>query len=49
MTCIKFYTPLAWTWFAAVGSLGTFAFGCIASLFWPQAQRVSDDVSEALE
>lgn len=49
MTCIKLYTPLAWTWFAVVGSMSTFAFGWIASLFWPQEQRVSEDVSAAIE
>jgi hypothetical protein len=25
-------TPVAWTWFVAIGAVGTFAFGCLASL-----------------
>ncbi|MCH9650631.1 MAG: sodium:solute symporter [Deltaproteobacteria bacterium] len=35
MTWVKFATPLAWPWFALVGSVLTFAAGWGASLLWP--------------
>lgn len=36
MTWIFFATPLAWPWFALVGSAGTFIAGLLASLVWPR-------------
>ncbi len=36
MTAIFFATPLAWPWYALVGSALTFAFGWGASYFWPR-------------
>lgn len=39
MTWIFFATPLAWPWFAVVGSLGTFAAGVAASTVWPREAR----------
>jgi SSS family transporter len=36
MTAIYFATPLAWPWYALVGSGLTFAFGWSASWFWPR-------------
>jgi SSS family transporter len=36
MIWIFFATPLAWPWYAVVGSLGTFAFGLAASYVWPR-------------
>ncbi|MGB5162118.1 MAG: sodium:solute symporter [Thermoanaerobaculia bacterium] len=36
MLVIFFATPLAWPWFALVGSLGTFAVGLAASYIWPR-------------
>lgn len=32
MLCVKFATPLAWTWYVAVGTVTTFASGSLASL-----------------
>ena len=34
MTFVFFATPLAWPWYALVGSAGTFAAGLAASLLW---------------
>ncbi|MGH9379544.1 MAG: sodium:solute symporter [Thermoanaerobaculia bacterium] len=39
MTAIFFLTPLAWPWYALVGSLSTFAAGFVASYLWPRHQR----------
>lgn len=36
MTAIYFATPLAWTWYALVGSAITFASGYLASYLWPR-------------
>ena len=36
MLIIFFATPLAWPWFALVGSLGTFTVGLAASYVWPR-------------
>ncbi len=36
MTWVFFATPLAWPWYALVGSLGTVAAGLAASLVWPR-------------
>jgi SSS family solute:Na+ symporter len=33
MLGVKFFTPLAWTWFVLVGTVVTFAAGSLASLF----------------
>ncbi len=35
MTAIFFFTPLAWPWYALVGSAGTFGAGLAASVVWP--------------
>lgn len=36
MTAIYFATPLAWTWYALVGSALTFGLGWAASYLWPR-------------
>ena len=36
MTWVFFATPLAWPWFALVGSAGTFLAGLSASFIWPR-------------
>jgi len=36
MTWIYFATPLAWPWYALVGSAGTFVVGLAASALWPR-------------
>lgn len=36
MSWVFFATTLAWTWYALVGSAGTFLAGLIASIFWPR-------------
>ena len=36
MLIVFFATPLAWPWFALVGSLGTFVAGLAASYVWPR-------------
>ncbi len=36
MTAVFFATPLAWTWFALVGSTATFGVGLAASYIWPR-------------
>jgi Na+/proline symporter len=41
MTFVFFATPLAWPWFALVGSAGTFAIGLAASLIWPREECAS--------
>ena len=41
MLIVFFATPLAWPWFALVGSLGTFAVGLAASYVWPRESRVA--------
>ncbi len=33
---IKFFTPIAWTWYAAIGSVTTFAIGWITSVIWEE-------------
>jgi hypothetical protein len=35
MTWVFFATPLAWTWYALLGSMATFGAGLAASLWWP--------------
>ena len=40
MTAIYFATPLAWPWYALVGSALTFAFGWSASLLWPRERSI---------
>jgi predicted branched-subunit amino acid permease len=39
MTAIYFVTPLAWPWYALVGSVLTFACGWSASWLWPREGR----------
>jgi Na+/proline symporter len=41
MLIVFFATPLAWPWFALVGSLGTFAVGLAASYVWPRESLVA--------
>lgn len=41
MTGIFFLTPLAWPWYALVGSLITVAAGLAASLRWPRQERLT--------
>ncbi len=36
MTWVFFATPLAWPWYALVGSLGTYLAGLAASFVWPK-------------
>ena len=38
MTCVKFFTPLAWPWYVLLGSLGTLTLGLLASLIFPAPQ-----------
>lgn len=40
MSVVYFATPLAWPWYALVGSTLTFAIGWTASFVWPRAARV---------
>jgi len=42
MLVVFFATPLAWPWFALVGSLGTFAFGLAASYIWPREMPLAE-------
>ena len=42
MLVIFFATPLAWPWFALVGSLGTFAVGLAASYIWPREMPLAN-------
>lgn len=39
ISAVAFATPLAWPWYTMVGSLGTFGFGCLASLAWPAERQ----------
>jgi len=32
---VKFYTPLAWTWYVLVGTLATFLVGWLLSIIRP--------------
>ena len=38
MTYVAFGTRLSWTWFALIGSCGTFLLGLAASTIWPQRE-----------
>ncbi len=40
MTWVFFRTPLAWPWYALVGSMGTFAVALVASYILPRARPV---------
>jgi SSS family solute:Na+ symporter len=42
MTWVFFATPLAWPWYALVGSVGTFAVGLAASFIWPRYETLTD-------
>jgi Na+/proline symporter len=33
ITCVRFFTPIAWTWYVLIGATVTFATGLLASLF----------------
>ena len=41
LLCMKFGTPLAWTWYVLVGSAVTFAVGSVASFLKPQMREVA--------
>jgi Na+/proline symporter len=41
MLVVFFATPLAWPWFALVGSLATFAVGLAASYIWPREEPLA--------
>jgi SSS family transporter len=41
MSWVFFATPLAWPWFALLGSLGTFLAGLAASSIWPRRSSAS--------
>jgi hypothetical protein len=47
MLYVKFATPLAWTWYVAVGTVTTFASGSLASLMGtnstPRARGTTDE------
>ena len=45
MSTIFFATPLAWPWFALVGSAITFAAGYGASFIWPRPEEVTGEAS----
>ncbi len=42
MLVVFFATPLAWPWFALVGSLATFAVGLAASYVWPREEPLAN-------
>ncbi len=42
MLYVKFATPLAWTWYVAVGTTATFLFGSLASLISPPSPSVGE-------
>jgi SSS family transporter len=35
---VRFWTPIAWTWYVLIGTAATFAVGIAASLYWRQAE-----------
>lgn len=39
----KYGLPIAWTWFAMIGSLSTFAAGSLAALFLPRSEFATQD------
>ena len=39
MVAVRFLTPLAWTWYALVGTVITFAVGSLASMFAARASK----------
>jgi Na+/proline symporter len=43
MSCLKAFTPLAWPWYAAFGSMGTFLFGIAIQrlLFGVKSERAT--------
>ncbi len=42
MLYVKFATPLAWTWYVAVGTIATFLVGSLASLISPPSSSVGE-------
>jgi Na+/proline symporter len=36
LTCTRFLTEIAYTWYAVIGAAVTFGTGCLASLVWPR-------------
>lgn len=43
MLYVKFATPIAWTWYVAIGTVATFAVGSLASLLAPGPQMNTDE------
>jgi hypothetical protein len=39
MLFIRFYTPLAWTWYVLIGSLTTFAVAWLASFIFDSERK----------
>ena len=46
MSWVFFATPLAWTWFALLGSAGTFVVGWAASFVWPLERELSQSPAQ---
>jgi SSS family solute:Na+ symporter len=42
MLYIKFFTPIAWTWYVLIGSLTTFAVAWLASFIFTERKRVNE-------
>jgi hypothetical protein len=42
MVWIRFFTPIAWTWYAVIGTTATVMVGYIASFLGPQGERYED-------
>ena len=38
---VKFFTPIAWTWYVLIGTLATYSTGSIVSLLWRRKREES--------
>jgi SSS family solute:Na+ symporter len=36
---VRFFTPIAWTWYVLIGTTVTFGVGCLAGIFAPQKSQ----------
>jgi SSS family transporter len=39
MLYVKFYTPIAWTWYVVIGTFATFAVGYAVAVFFPEKRK----------
>jgi hypothetical protein len=42
LVAVKFMTQIAWPWYAIIGSLTTFAIGCLVSFILPESDQLDE-------